>query len=84
MMVSREKKSVASSPAAWADRKVRQLVSGRRGAGAEVGGGQDSADGARAQVLSQPGEFALDASVSPGWILLRQTHHEVTDLVTDR
>jgi hypothetical protein len=52
--------------------------------GAEVGGGEDSADGACAQVMSEPGEFGLDASVSPGWILLRQTQHEVTDLIADR
>ena len=29
--------------------------------GAEVGGGQDSADGARAQVMSEPDQFAVDA-----------------------
>jgi hypothetical protein len=52
--------------------------------GAETCGGEDSADGTCAQVMSEPGEFALDASVSPEWILPRQTHHEVTDLITDR
>jgi hypothetical protein len=52
--------------------------------GAEVGGGQDSPDGARAQAVSQPDEFALDAPVTPGWILLGQTHHDIADLVTDR
>jgi hypothetical protein len=30
--------------------------------GAEVGGGEDSADGARAQAVSQPDQFALDTS----------------------
>jgi hypothetical protein len=47
------------------------------------GGGENLADGACAQVMSESGEFALDASVSPGGVLLRQTHHEVTDLLTD-
>ena len=51
--------------------------------GAEVSGGQDSADGARAQAVSQPDEFALDAPVAPGWILVGQTHHDVADLITD-
>jgi hypothetical protein len=52
--------------------------------GAEVGGGEDSVDGACAQVMSEPGQFAVDVSVSPGRIFLRQAHHEVRDLVTDR
>jgi hypothetical protein len=62
VMVSRVKKSVASSPVAWACRKILQLVSG--GCGAEGGGGEDSTDGACAQVMSEPDEFALDAAVA--------------------
>jgi hypothetical protein len=50
----------------------------------EAGGGQDPADRFRAQAVSEPDEFTLDAAVAPGRILLRQVHHEVTDLVTDR
>ena len=51
---------------------------------AEPGGGQDPADRARAHAVSEPGEFALDAAVSPGRILLGQAQHQVTDLVADR
>lgn len=46
-------------------------------------GGQDSADGARAQPVPQPEEFALDASMTPGWILLRQAQHQATDLIVE-
>jgi hypothetical protein len=48
-----------------------------------VGGCEDPADGACAQAVSDPDQFTLDAVVAPGRILLRQVHHEVTDLVTD-
>lgn len=34
-------------------------------------GGEDSADGVCAQAVSESGEFAVDASVSPGGVLLR-------------
>lgn len=40
---------------------------------AEAGGGQDPADGARAQAVSESEEFALDASVAPGRIFLCQS-----------
>jgi len=49
----------------------------------ETGGGEDPTDGARAESVSEAGEFVLNASVTPGGVLLRQTHREVTDLVTD-
>jgi hypothetical protein len=51
--------------------------------GPEAGGGQDAADRARAQAMSQPDQFALDASVSPGRILLSQAQHKVMDLVAE-
>jgi hypothetical protein len=75
---------VASSPVAWVCRKVRQAGVWLAWCGAEVGGGEDSAEGACAQVMSESGEFAVDALVSPGRILLCQTHHEVRDLIIDR
>jgi len=34
--------------------------------------------------MSQPDQFALDAAVAPGRILLGQAQHQFTDLVTDR
>jgi hypothetical protein len=52
--------------------------------GAEAGGGENPADRTRAQVVSEPDEFAVDAGVDPGRILLRQAHDKVTDLVTNR
>jgi hypothetical protein len=33
--------------------------------------------------VSKSNQFALDAAVAPGRILLRQPQHEVTDLVTN-
>jgi hypothetical protein len=48
-----------------------------------AGGGQDAADRARAQAMSKPGEFAVDASVAPGRVLLRQAQHQLTDLVAE-
>ena len=47
-------------------------------------GGQDSANSASAQAVSEPGEFALDTSVAPGRISVGQTQHQVTNLVADR
>ena len=58
-------------------------MSGRCGAEAEADGGEDPADGAGAQAVSEPDRFALDVSVSPGGVLLRQAQLEVTDLVTE-
>jgi hypothetical protein len=52
--------------------------------GPEAGSGQDAADRARAQAMSKPDQFALDAAVTPGRILLRQAQHQIADLVTER
>jgi hypothetical protein len=49
----------------------------------EAGGGQDAADRALAQAMSQPDQFALDTTMAPGRILLRHAQHQVTDLVTE-
>jgi hypothetical protein len=51
--------------------------------GAEAGGGQDPADGACAEAVPETEQFALDATVAPGGILLRQAQHELTDLAAD-
>jgi hypothetical protein len=50
----------------------------------ETGCGQDPADRAGAETVSEAEEFTLDAPVAPGRILRREAHHEVADLVTDR
>jgi hypothetical protein len=50
----------------------------------KTGSGQDPADRAGTEAVSEPEEFTLDATVTPGRILLRQAHHEAADLVTDR
>jgi hypothetical protein len=72
-MVSRAKKSVASSPAG---------LSAQEGSPAGVcspwcrtytGGGEDPADSACAQAVSEPDELALDAAVAPGRILMCQS-----------
>jgi hypothetical protein len=83
-MVSRWKKSVASSPAAWVRRKVRQLVSVRPWCGAEAGGGEDAADGSLADVVPEPGEFSLDAAMPPPRIFPGQPGDQVTEFVVDR
>jgi hypothetical protein len=82
-MVSRWKKSVASSPAAWALRNVRQWVSVPRGAGPHACRGQDAADGAGADVVSESGELALDAAVSPSRVLPCQPDDELAGLAVD-
>jgi hypothetical protein len=68
--VIRSPRSIRRLRAAGACRNVRQPVSGRRGAGAETGGGEDPTDGARTEAVSEPGEFAVDTSVTPGGVLL--------------
>jgi hypothetical protein len=50
---------------------------------AEAGGGQDPADGACAEAVPETEQFALDATVAPGGIFLRQAQHELTDLAAD-
>jgi hypothetical protein len=54
-MVSRSNKSTASSPAAWAHRKLRQLVSNSSRWRADPGGGEDASEGAGADAVSQRG-----------------------------
>jgi hypothetical protein len=49
----------------------------------QVCGGQDAADGAGADVVSESGELALDAAVTPGWVLLCQADDELTELVVE-
>ena len=71
-MVSRVKRSVASSPVACARRKVRHPVSARRGVGPTPGGGQDPPDGAGAYAVAESGEFSWDAAEAPGGVLLCQ------------
>ena len=83
-MVSRVKKSVASKPGGLSAQEGPPAGVCSAWCGAEAGGGQDPADRARAQAVSEPGEFALDAAVAPGGILLGQAQHQVADLVTDR
>jgi len=82
-MVSRWKKSVASNPAAWALRNVRQGVSIPGGAGPRSRGGQDPADGAGAEVVSESGELALDAAVSPARVLPCQPDNELAQVAVD-
>jgi hypothetical protein len=50
---------------------------------AQVCGGQDAADGAGADVVSEAGELALDAAVSPPRILSCQPEDELAQLAVD-
>ncbi len=50
---------------------------------AQVCGGQDAADGAGADVVSEPGELALDAAVSPSRVVPCQPDNELTQLAVD-
>jgi hypothetical protein len=82
-MVSRVKKSVASSPVARARRKVRHPVSLRRGAGPAVRRPESAGSCPRPRG-AQPGQFSLEASVSPGRIVVCQAQHQGSDLVITR
>jgi hypothetical protein len=48
-----------------------------------VCGGQDAADGAGADVVSEAGELSLDAAVSPAWVLSCQADDELTEFAVD-
>jgi hypothetical protein len=50
---------------------------------AQVCGGQDAADGASADVVTEAGELALDAAVSPARVLPCQPDDELTELAVD-
>jgi hypothetical protein len=50
---------------------------------AQMLGGQDPADGAGADVVSEPGELALDAAVSPARVLPCKPDNELTQLAVD-
>ena len=52
--------------------------------GAETGGGQDSPDRACAYVVSEAGEFTLEAAVAPGGVFVCQAQDQLTDLLGDR
>jgi hypothetical protein len=82
-MVSRWKKSVASSPAAVGSEEGAPVGVGPAGRWAQVCGGQDPADGAGADVVSESGELALDAAVSPARVLPGQPDNELTQLAVD-
>jgi hypothetical protein len=82
-MVSRWKKSAASSPDACARRKSRQL-------GVATGrwfqplAGEDTPDRAGADPVPQTEQLALDAPVPPVGILPGQPHDQILHLVADR
>ena len=46
-------------------------------------GGQDAADGASADVVTEAGELALDAAVSPARVLLCQADDELTKVAVE-
>jgi hypothetical protein len=50
---------------------------------AQVCGGQDAADGAGADVVSEPGELTLDAAVSPARVVPCQADDELAELAVD-
>jgi len=45
----------------------------------DAGGVQDVPDGGGADAVAEPGQFAVDSSVAPPWILLGQLPDEVLD-----
>jgi hypothetical protein len=47
-------------------------------------GGQNPPDRAPAHAVPEPGQFSLEASVSPGRILVCQAQHQSSDLVINR
>jgi hypothetical protein len=50
----------------------------------EAGGGQNPADRACTQAVPEPGQFALEAAIASGGILLCQLQHQLADIVADR
>ncbi len=46
--------------------------------GADPTGGEDATDGAGADPMAEPDQFALDAPVAPSWILPSKAEHEIT------
>jgi hypothetical protein len=51
--------------------------------GPQACGGQDPADRAGADVVSETGELALDAAVSPAQVLARQADDKLAELLVD-
>jgi hypothetical protein len=49
----------------------------------ESGSGQDSADRSGAQAVAEPGEFAVEAAVAPGRVLVCQAQDQVAELIAD-
>lgn len=50
----------------------------------EAGSSQDAADRTCTQAVSEPGQFAVEAAMAPGRILVCQAQHQVAELVADR
>ena len=69
VMVSRWNRSQARIACAWARRNSRPGRSGSPRRGVDAGGVQDGPDGGGADLVAEAGEFAVDASVSPGGVL---------------
>jgi hypothetical protein len=80
-MVSTWKKSAASNPAAWARGKVRQLGLMPRGAGPIVLAARMRRSFADA--VAEPGQFSLQAAMSPPGVLPRDTEGQLAELGVD-
>ena len=71
-------KSQATAP--WDRRNSDQVTSERVGAGVDSGVIEDLPDRGRSEAVAEPGEFALDAAISPGWILGCEAQREPAKL----
>jgi hypothetical protein len=54
------------------------------GCGADAGGCEDAADGARTDVVAKPGEFALDAAMSPARVFPRRPDDQRPKFIINR
>jgi hypothetical protein len=77
------KKSIASRPWAWARRNVPPAGVHHPRCRAEPPGGEDTADRARADVVAQSLQLALDPAVSPARVVVCKASDQVADLVVD-
>ena len=70
----------SQATAAWDRRNCDQVTLQRVGAGSNSGVVEDLPDRGRSEAVAEPGKFAVDAAVSPGWILSCEAQRESAKL----
>ena len=70
----------SQATAAWDRRNCDQVTSERVGAGSIPALLRICPDRGRSEAVAEPGEFAVDAAISPGWILGCEAQRESAKL----